>query len=233
MLIILYHTKFCHICSHKYILTSDRDEKIRVTNSPAYHEIETFCLGHRQFVSSLTLLTENLLLSCSGDKSIRLWNFVSGKELSTTEVSFTPIILKNYPESAYKGNLCILTSDHAVKIYSYQLIDESALKLDLLGEKKYESDVEIAASKENFFIGLICDNKLFIEQVKIHDHTASFESLHSSDILNMLGISSTEPKTFKSFDVSILFKNTGRFDNVKEYIDRKKARIESQAMKKK
>jgi WD40 repeat protein len=35
-----------------YILTADRDEKIRVSQYPKTYNIETFCLGHTEYASS-------------------------------------------------------------------------------------------------------------------------------------------------------------------------------------
>ena len=34
----------------EFIITSDRDEKIRVTKYPQAFEIEAFCLGHEEYV---------------------------------------------------------------------------------------------------------------------------------------------------------------------------------------
>ncbi|CAG9807779.1 unnamed protein product [Chironomus riparius] len=221
----------------KYIFTSDRDEKIRVTNSPNYHEIEMFCLGHKEFVSSLTPLNNSTIISISGDGTLRLWNLLSGNQLYFTKFSFTPILLKHYPQTSSEGILCISTSDFSIKVYEYQLIDNNALKLHLLGEKQYSSDVEMAILKGNFYIEHIEEvdgvKKVFIDKIQIENKVAAFEAL-KEDILTILNYTSNSSvKIVKPFDVSLLFKNTGKFDNLKQYIDRKKARIENQAMKKK
>uniref|UniRef100_A0A915JZA8 Uncharacterized protein n=1 Tax=Romanomermis culicivorax TaxID=13658 RepID=A0A915JZA8_ROMCU len=54
----------------KFLLTSDRDEKIRVSHFPNVYNIESFCLGHKRYVFSLawlqTTTEKNLLLSGSG-----------------------------------------------------------------------------------------------------------------------------------------------------------------------
>ena len=50
----------------KFIITSERDEKIRVSNYPNAYNIHNFCLGHTEFVTSLSLVSSNLLLSGSG-----------------------------------------------------------------------------------------------------------------------------------------------------------------------
>ncbi|XP_078214928.1 tRNA (guanine-N(7)-)-methyltransferase non-catalytic subunit WDR4 isoform X9 [Callithrix jacchus] len=51
-----------------FILTADRDEKIRVSWAAAPHSIESFCLGHTEFVSRISMVPTQpgLLLSSSG-----------------------------------------------------------------------------------------------------------------------------------------------------------------------
>ncbi|XP_074839511.1 tRNA (guanine-N(7)-)-methyltransferase non-catalytic subunit WDR4 [Carettochelys insculpta] len=67
----------------QYILTADRDEKIRVSLTRAPHNIVSFCLGHREFVSRIFVIPNypDLMLSASGDCTLRLWEYRSGKEV--------------------------------------------------------------------------------------------------------------------------------------------------------
>ncbi|XP_078214926.1 tRNA (guanine-N(7)-)-methyltransferase non-catalytic subunit WDR4 isoform X7 [Callithrix jacchus] len=66
-----------------FILTADRDEKIRVSWAAAPHSIESFCLGHTEFVSRISMVPTQpgLLLSSSGDGTLRLWEYRSGRQL--------------------------------------------------------------------------------------------------------------------------------------------------------
>ena len=66
----------------KHLITCDRDEKIRVSRYPNSYNIETYCLGHKEFVSSIDAINETTLVSGSGDGSLRLWNVSDGKELN-------------------------------------------------------------------------------------------------------------------------------------------------------
>ncbi|XP_074714522.1 tRNA (guanine-N(7)-)-methyltransferase non-catalytic subunit WDR4 isoform X3 [Strix uralensis] len=52
----------------QYILTADRDEKIRVSLAKAPHYIVSYCLGHKEFVSKILVIPNypDLLLSASG-----------------------------------------------------------------------------------------------------------------------------------------------------------------------
>ncbi|CAA3028425.1 tRNA (guanine-N(7)-)-methyltransferase non-catalytic subunit wdr4 isoform X2 [Olea europaea var. sylvestris] len=80
----------------RFIVSSDRDFKIRVTVFPknpvnGAHEIQSFCLGHTEFVSCLTFVGSQkyplgLLVSGSGDSTVRLWDHTSGSLLDTCYV---------------------------------------------------------------------------------------------------------------------------------------------------
>ncbi|KAD3068617.1 hypothetical protein E3N88_36497 [Mikania micrantha] len=80
----------------QFIITADRDFKIRVTMFPkkplnGAHEIQCYCLGHTEFVSCLAFVynqdcPQGYLVSGSGDATVRLWDFASGLLLHTCEV---------------------------------------------------------------------------------------------------------------------------------------------------
>ena len=64
-----------------YILTSDRDEHIRVSRGiPQAHIIEGYCLGHTEFISKLCVPQQlrQLLLSGGGDGYLWVWDWMSG-----------------------------------------------------------------------------------------------------------------------------------------------------------
>ncbi|KAL2510698.1 Transducin/WD40 repeat-like superfamily protein [Abeliophyllum distichum] len=77
----------------RFIVSADRDFKIRVTIFPknpvnGAHEIQSFCLGHTEFVSCLAFVgcqdyPQGLLVSGSGDSTVRLWDHTSGSLLDT------------------------------------------------------------------------------------------------------------------------------------------------------
>ncbi|KAG6434957.1 hypothetical protein SASPL_106602 [Salvia splendens] len=80
----------------RYIISADRDFKIRVTlfskeRLEGAHEIQCFCLGHTEFVCSLAFprsqdYARGLLVSGSGDSTVRLWDYNSGSLLDTCEI---------------------------------------------------------------------------------------------------------------------------------------------------
>ncbi|KAK6227083.1 WD repeat domain-containing protein [Colletotrichum tabaci] len=69
--------------SRRYIITADRDEHIRVSRfMPHAHVIEGFCLGHANFVSALTLPSQDVLVSGGGDSELFVWDWEAGRVLS-------------------------------------------------------------------------------------------------------------------------------------------------------
>jgi len=57
-------------------VTADRDDKIRISAYPAMYDIHGYCLGHREFVISAVSVPgrEGLLVSASGDGTVKLWD---------------------------------------------------------------------------------------------------------------------------------------------------------------
>ncbi|KAL1841299.1 hypothetical protein VTJ49DRAFT_7244 [Mycothermus thermophilus] len=74
----------------EYIITSDRDEHIRVSRGvPQTHVIEGFCLGHEDFVSRLCIAPggkEELLIAGGGDDDLLVWDWRSGRLLARAPV---------------------------------------------------------------------------------------------------------------------------------------------------
>ena len=70
--------------SRNYILTSDRDEHIRISRGiPQAHIIEGHCLGHTEFITKLCVLPvkTHLLVSGGGDGYLILWDWPAGRML--------------------------------------------------------------------------------------------------------------------------------------------------------
>ena len=53
--------------NEEFLLTADRDEKIRLSHYPNAYNIQGYCLGHTEFVSHVKLIDSNRILSASGD----------------------------------------------------------------------------------------------------------------------------------------------------------------------
>jgi WD40 repeat protein len=71
-----------------FMITAERDEKIRVSHFPNSYNIESFCLGHTCHVSALAVATVEqggaaipLLLSGAVDGSLKLWSLPGSEPL--------------------------------------------------------------------------------------------------------------------------------------------------------
>ncbi|KAJ3045736.1 WD repeat-containing protein 4 [Rhizophlyctis rosea] len=128
----------------KHIITADRDEKIRVSQYPLSYEIETFCLGHRSFISHLHLLSfaPDVLLSGGGDPALLSWDFASGEiiqkiELGVSDEEAKTLAITSIQSHAETRKVAVLLeSKPYVLLYNAQDPHniELEVKLELPGE---------------------------------------------------------------------------------------------------
>jgi len=71
------------------LLTSDRDEKIRISRFPETHIIEGFILGHTAYITCFAIIPSPspLIVSCGGDMTLRLWDLSAQKEICCASTS--------------------------------------------------------------------------------------------------------------------------------------------------
>lgn len=81
-----------------YILSSDRDEHIRISRGvPQAHIIEGYCLGHTEFITKLCVPTvyPHLLISGGGDDYLILWDWPAGRMLQQLDLKSLVANLRN------------------------------------------------------------------------------------------------------------------------------------------
>ncbi|KRX61877.1 tRNA (guanine-N(7)-)-methyltransferase non-catalytic subunit wuho [Trichinella sp. T9] len=135
----------------RYIVSCDRDNRIRVSNFPNTYNIETFCVGHKDFVRSLGWMKvdEHLsfLMSASGDGTIGIWQLPIGKL----------IYLYNYRESLKRLNSVIPVDAEISKL----VVDEQCFVLSFFNVSACLV-VQIDFSKWNFQETVLkCDGPVF------------------------------------------------------------------------
>ncbi|GMH97584.1 hypothetical protein TrVE_jg1593 [Triparma verrucosa] len=84
-----------------FILSGDRDEKIRVTNFPNTYVLENILLGHTGYITSLSS-NETRCVSSSGDSTVRFWDYKKPTEealLKTLEVEGVPSVTAISPSN--------------------------------------------------------------------------------------------------------------------------------------
>ncbi|XP_029434462.1 tRNA (guanine-N(7)-)-methyltransferase non-catalytic subunit WDR4 isoform X3 [Rhinatrema bivittatum] len=125
----------------KYIITADRDEKIRVSLLKAPHNIASFCLGHREFVSRILVLPNagNLLLSSSGDSTLRLWEYEEGREVQCCDLtSYSSSGGENLEKFDIVSQRLIHTQSIPLKHRGWDIAFDAASGLWVLQEDKDE-----------------------------------------------------------------------------------------------
>ncbi|XP_026569388.1 tRNA (guanine-N(7)-)-methyltransferase non-catalytic subunit WDR4 [Pseudonaja textilis] len=230
----------------QYIVTADRDEKIRVSLMKAPHVIVSFCLGHREFVSRILVLPNfpDHLLSASGDGTLRLWKYKSGKELHCFQLNNLNINEAGKNEKKYtvsriayqcEGNYIAVLYDctPAVSIFqldagAQSLISKQHIILNHKGwDVAFEETGGLWVLQENQQIPLlfyqpkdgqwqpIVDKKELVKMTKyICDHWRMFEG---------------------AMDKGSCFQNIYKvsFDNMSIYLKKKEERLHQQKNKRK
>lgn len=192
-----------------------------MTNYPATHEIEAFCLGHLEFVSSFDFIDNDRIVSVSGDKTLRLWKFIDGTQLDMFELQFIPLEVKVTKELIF-----ISTIDNKLFIFDYHIEqDNNKIKMSRKSEKEYPSAIEVKSSDGKFYIKYVQDEKVFIDVVNVKEKLTIFKNLHE-DISALFNSSDLKASTFKPFDINYLFKNARIDGNDDDHEARKRARVE-------
>ena len=76
----------------RFLITTDRDEHIKVSHFPQSFIVDKWLFGHKEFVSSVCspAWKPNFLFSAGGDDSVYLWDWEAGKKL--TEFNYSEAV---------------------------------------------------------------------------------------------------------------------------------------------
>lgn len=219
-----------------FVITCDRDEKIRVSRFPNAYNIESYCLGHTEFVTNVEVCRE-LLISAAGDGTVRFWDFLKGKQLSVIDTN------EQVEDKSLVQSFCSDMDEDSVEVSALPIRDMQVWKQNdflligvilmcvkgvLLYEAKYnfleiktrflrriKPDVDVVAFSLSSDFYILTENELHYIKIKDFD----FEKMESLTVGGKLKLTSSKTK-----DVSVLYKR--KFDNVQEYLERKKLRLE-------
>lgn len=217
----------------RYIVSSDRDEKIRVTNYPQSEVVESYCLGHLEYVSAIEeVKTEqhgNILVSISGDRTLRLWQYTDGKELFRMELPSRGLRLARNSQNQF----AVVSFDEGISISIFELTTkDNQLALRTIAEHelnnnvKYISSIAYESDNSIWFSGLDENNELLLKRLEI---TQSGEQVEAKEVelekvFNIFKENLTSTKLQPCEDVAQLVKC--RLDNITDYHERKKRRLE-------
>ncbi|GBM38595.1 tRNA (guanine-N(7)-)-methyltransferase non-catalytic subunit wdr4 [Araneus ventricosus] len=155
----------------KYLATCDRDGKIRISCYPNSYNILSYCLGHQEFVSSIQFipLDEEILLSSSGDGSIRLWKY------KNNGLQFKCISLH---ENNTLCKACNLESDAEIKDKLNHQVSEKLV----LSEKQVLFSVRcVKYCKKYQLLAVIFHLQPIIAVYKLSDDCLNFQQFISLD----------------------------------------------------
>ncbi|CAH1994901.1 unnamed protein product [Acanthoscelides obtectus] len=221
----------------KYIITCDRDEKIRVSHFPNCYNIATFCLGHTEFVTCIKV-EGKILISASGDGTVQFWDFLRGKQLnivntnahveeSNTLLEFSETMDK---EKVDVSALPVINVQISENFMAVQLHKCSTLQLYSVDFSKNKCEVQLIFKLCIAPIFSFCFSKL--ELIVFSDRLRTFK-LENNQFVEIESVflrklCDNYKANFKHLDeecLTVLYKR--KFDNMQEYYERKKQRIES------
>ncbi|XP_059617292.1 tRNA (guanine-N(7)-)-methyltransferase non-catalytic subunit wuho [Phlebotomus argentipes] len=211
----------------KFFVTSDRDEKIRVTRFPESHEIESYCLGHREFVSQIDLLPhdESILVSLSGDSTLRFWNYQKGKQIYQIDIPAAGIRMVSRAEEA---------SSSVFAIYMHET--DCLLIVRVSGALELHHEVLKSIPVKDFFVSslIFTDSQLLcfgvVQKEEYHSKILGFNSTdwNSTDFSRVNETLKDRLGSFRDRNpgqsISGLFKK--KYSNIEEYHERKRKRLE-------
>nr|B5DMC9.1 RecName: Full=tRNA (guanine-N(7)-)-methyltransferase non-catalytic subunit wuho [Drosophila pseudoobscura pseudoobscura] len=218
----------------QYIITCDRDDKIRVTNYPATFDIHSYCLGHKEFVSGLAMLTEQHIISASGDKTLRVWNYTCGKELLLHELpapAVRMLVRQLEPEKTYE--VAVLFYDYVDAIGVYRLEQTTTESWSITSTQLVRAE----AGTWNICNFALTDDRIYVTgaenerlTLRVYDSRNGERASGLPEGWLKMVLDNLDVAAFMPEDLSVWFKK--RFDNVSEYLERKKRRIEEQKQQK-
>ncbi|KAI4471405.1 wd40 repeat protein 4 [Holotrichia oblita] len=228
----------------KFIITCDRDEKIRVSCYPNCYNIMSYCLGHTEFVTNIEVVN-GYLISASGDGTIRFWNLLSGEQINIIntndfiqnkylinnfckemdeekcEVSSLPIVDMQIFKSNIYYIAVLLHNEKNIQIYTFECVDKN-IKCDFHCNVSLDSVPVCFSFTEKLYI--LTQEALVLYCLKDNQFVES-ESEHLKHFYNKYKNLLLSGNT----SISVLYKR--KFDNVQEYLNRKKQRLEKKSNK--
>ncbi|XP_044270851.1 tRNA (guanine-N(7)-)-methyltransferase non-catalytic subunit wuho [Tribolium madens] len=213
----------------KYIVTCDRDEKIRVSHFPNTYNIVSFCLGHEEFVTRIDFV-KHVLVSASGDGTLRVWDYLKGEQLSVINTN------NHVDDANLLKDLSLEMDKEKVDVSALPIIDMQTFCSDgvfiAVSLLNYKSIQLYKLSLDNHVCTYVKSIQCDETPLKFHLSTNLFIFDNSKlTIYDYCSDSSrTEPKpALKIADchnfITVLYKR--KYDNVQEYLERKKLRLES------
>nr|CAH7724040.1 unnamed protein product [Callosobruchus chinensis] len=219
----------------KYIITCDRDEKIRVSHFPNCYNIVTFCLGHTEFVTKMEIQS-NTLISASGDGTVRFWDFLSGKQLRVINANahveassmlqeFSDIMDKEKVDVSALPVVDVQISDYFMVVQLYKCNDLQLYSVNF----NNKCDVQLMSTLCLGPSFTFCFSKsgliAFSDRLRTFEiDTNTFVEIDSEFLTKLCDKYKGFFKHLDEESLTVLYKR--KYDNMQDYYERKKQRIE-------
>ncbi|KAH8304633.1 hypothetical protein KR018_005017 [Drosophila ironensis] len=220
----------------QHIITCDRDDKIRVTNYPATFDINSYCLGHKEFVSGMALLTDQHLVSASGDRTLRVWQFLEGLELLQHLLPAPAVRLQVQTldrERLFRVAVLLYDNSDALTICRLERTNCDAWAITAEQFVRADSGLwsicNFSMAGDRVYITGAENEQLAIKVYDVLTGQRSLSGVPDGWIKMVLEGLRADGVAFLPEDLSVWFKK--RFDNVSDYLERKKRRVEEQQKK--
>ncbi|XP_062258442.1 tRNA (guanine-N(7)-)-methyltransferase non-catalytic subunit wdr4 isoform X1 [Platichthys flesus] len=231
----------------KYIITADRDEKIRVSHFRCPYNIQSFCLGHQQFVSALLVPSAqpHCLLSGSGDGTLKLWEYESGLRLQSWDLKELEETPSSKDDKEKRPTVCRIISSPDGCLIAVQCERVSAVQfftLDLVGKEKLMPHSRLSLPHCPLDMTFDSEKQLWVlmesndAPLQIFSHRqGSWEC--DSESPELRTVTEVFMPHWETIEASSRSKNRFEhlfkmsFDNVTVYLQKKQQRLEDQQLK--
>ncbi|CAK6978444.1 tRNA (guanine-N(7)-)-methyltransferase non-catalytic subunit wdr4 [Scomber scombrus] len=230
----------------KFVITADRDEKIRVSHLRSPYNIQSFCLGHRQFVSALLVPSghPHWLLSGSGDGTMKLWDYESGRRLQSWDLKESEETLSSEGDEEKKPTVCRIISSPGGRHVAVQCERQSVVQFFSVDQEQLVERCSLSLPLCPLDVTFDPDGRLWVlmdsndAPLQTYTHTQDSwqrdaESPELSRVTEALKPhwETLEASARSGFSFDHLQK--GNFDNVTLYLQKKQQRLEEQQEKRK
>uniref|UniRef100_A0A0M3HYG0 tRNA (guanine-N(7)-)-methyltransferase non-catalytic subunit n=1 Tax=Ascaris lumbricoides TaxID=6252 RepID=A0A0M3HYG0_ASCLU len=208
----------------RFVLSADRDEKLRISRYPQSFVIHRFCLGHTSYINSLCV-DGHFAFTSGGDGTIRVWDIETGAALSTCDhFAKKPIrCMRKYssPKAEPKEKMMLAVVPKECDSVTLMLYDSSSSSFAVMCELKVPQNVVDVAFCDRDHIVAITNSSILFGEIKADGKLDVVEGVDGSLIESLQAAHDGLPP---------LEKKVG-FNNVGEYQQRKNERIQSRKRK--
>ncbi|KAG7503183.1 tRNA (guanine-N(7)-)-methyltransferase non-catalytic subunit WDR4 [Solea senegalensis] len=231
----------------KYIVTADRDEKIRVSHFRCPYNIQSFCLGHQEFVSALLIPSahSHYLLSGSGDGTVKLWDFESGRRLQSCDLKHLVEKLSSEADEEKKPTVSHITSSpdqYHVAVLCERLPTVQIFTLNLESKEKLVPHTRLTLPHCPLDMTFDLEGRLWVLMDSSDKMLQMYSQRHGSwecdaESQDLMTVTEAFQPHWKTLEANT--RTNSRFehlvkrsyDNVEAYLHKKQQRLDEQQLK--